>query len=307
MERILVVDDEPANTEMLSDQLKSAGYRVDAVNSGHAGWTKLQEGETFDVILVDYMMPEMNGIQLLKRIKADPKLCGTPVIIQTAVTETTAILEGIASGAYNYLFKPYQHELLLSLVRAAIADATFRQSVNEQICNYGLCQSLLSEATYEFKTLKEARCVAHCIARSLESPYRMSGAVFELFINAIEHGNLGITFEEKKELLIAGEWENEIERRLNQVPYKNRVVRVQIKKAGDELIIHICDEGPGFDPAPFLHLGPGRLAGPNGRGLVMAHVVLPQLTFLGKGNEVIFSCRIQNSLDAVHYNPLGTA
>ena len=109
----------------------------------------------------------------------------------------------------------------------------------------------------------------------------------ELLVNAVEHGSLGILFEEKAQLLAAGAWDREVERRLGLAEHADKRVEVALRRDGDDLVVRVRDQGPGFDPQRFLTLDESRAFYPNGRGIALAReVAVARIEYLGCGNEV---------------------
>lgn len=113
---ILVVDDLPQNLQILNATLSEAGYRVAAAKSG-AQALKALETTRPDLILLDIMMPEMDGLEVCRRLKANPDWADLPVIFLSARTESEAILAGFAAGGVDYVAKPFQNEELLARVK----------------------------------------------------------------------------------------------------------------------------------------------------------------------------------------------
>jgi phosphoserine phosphatase RsbU/P len=108
---ILVVDDTPANLQVLVGMLKDRGYRVRPVPSGNLALQAARR-EPPDLILLDINMPEMNGYEVCERLKADDKLKGIPVIFISALTEQLDKVKAFAIGGVDYLTKPFQMEEL---------------------------------------------------------------------------------------------------------------------------------------------------------------------------------------------------
>ncbi len=116
---VLVVDDNEMNRDMLSRRLQRQGYRVDvAVNGAHA--VERVECGSYDLVLLDIMMPEMNGYQVLERLKADPKLRHIPVIMISALEEMESVVRCIELGAEDYVLKPFNPVLLKARVGASL-------------------------------------------------------------------------------------------------------------------------------------------------------------------------------------------
>ena len=120
---VLVVDDEIFNLEILSEYLSDEGYNVVSAEDGSKAWALLEGApERFDVVLLDRMMPHMNGMEVLERIKGHPQLNMLPVVMQTAKAAPQDILEGLEAGAYYYLTKPFDKETMLAIVKTAVVD-----------------------------------------------------------------------------------------------------------------------------------------------------------------------------------------
>ena len=130
--RILVVDDEEAIREVVSSMLNQAGYHTRPAASGMEALELLDCGEDFDLILTDMMMPEMDGIALLERIKE--RFPDVPVVMVTAVHDISVALAAIRNGAYDYLLKPFEREQLLLMVRRAVENRNLKiENHNYQI------------------------------------------------------------------------------------------------------------------------------------------------------------------------------
>lgn len=114
--RILVVDDEKDFTEMLCLRLKEVGHSADAVHDGKAGMAMLDK-KPYDVLILDIRMPGMDGLQVLKQIKADH--ISTEVILLTGHGSTETAVEGMKRGAFDYALKPYDFSELLEKIQEA--------------------------------------------------------------------------------------------------------------------------------------------------------------------------------------------
>jgi DNA-binding response OmpR family regulator len=117
--RILIVEDEPDLAFILKAFLLSEGYDVEIAEDGVDGVEAAQANPP-DLILMDVMMPEMNGYQACRLIKSDPLTQGVPVIMLTAKTYQTDRYWGLEAGADEYLTKPYDERLILSKIRSMI-------------------------------------------------------------------------------------------------------------------------------------------------------------------------------------------
>lgn len=115
--RVLVVDDEPDVTELLEYKLKQAGFLVRAINDP-LRVLGLARDLRPEVIVLDVMMPELNGLQLLKMIRADALLKDTPVLFLTAKGETDDRLKGLQGGADDYVAKPFDAREVVLRIQA---------------------------------------------------------------------------------------------------------------------------------------------------------------------------------------------
>lgn len=113
---ILVVDDNPTNIQVLFDILTEIGYRVAIAKSGEAALQRLQSYHP-DIILLDVMMPGIDGFETCRRLKADPATCDIPVIFMTALSDSIDKVKGLSLGAVDYITKPIQHEEALARIR----------------------------------------------------------------------------------------------------------------------------------------------------------------------------------------------
>jgi two-component system cell cycle response regulator len=119
--RLLVVDDDPINRRLLASYLERLGHTVVTAVDGARGWRQLHTGDPFDVVLLDVLMPELDGYEVLGLIRGDPALRHLPVIMISAVEETDSIARCIELGADDYLPKPFSPVLLRARINAGIA------------------------------------------------------------------------------------------------------------------------------------------------------------------------------------------
>jgi DNA-binding response OmpR family regulator len=114
--RILAVDDERVTARLMEHHLTRAGYEVALAHDGAEALEKVREGPP-DLIILDVMMPKLDGFEVLRRLKDDPATESIPVIMLTAKSEADDALQGYDCGAQWYLGKPFDPDVLLSYVR----------------------------------------------------------------------------------------------------------------------------------------------------------------------------------------------
>src|SRR5277367_3166287 len=128
---ILAVDDVPDNLEIVRLRLESQGYRVATAADGVEALERMREFEP-DLVLLDVMMPRLDGIEVVRTMRADPALCATPVILVTAKSDTRDVIEGLDAGGDDYLTKPFEHAALLARVRSMLRQKRLHDQVEQQ-------------------------------------------------------------------------------------------------------------------------------------------------------------------------------
>jgi CheY-like chemotaxis protein len=286
--KILMVDDDALNRDILNEYLTDAGYEPVEADDGDTALKLLAEVEDIEAILLDRMMPRLNGMEVLKAVKANPRYRDIPVIMQSAATAHDQIRQGISAGVYYYLTKPYEEQILLGVVSAALKDAVSRKKLREEVGHQRRILGLMEKARFRFRTLEDARSLAFLIANCFPEPQVAVYGLNELLINAVEHGNLGITFAEKTKLVLEGRTSEEIERRLALPENREKWGVLTFETSADQLCVRIKDEGNGFDWRPYLEIGPERAMSPNGRGIATSRQLsFTTVEYIGCGNEVV--------------------
>jgi two-component system phosphate regulon response regulator PhoB len=120
---ILVVEDEPPLVEVLRYNLENEGYRVSVATDGTEALTQIH-AELPDLVILDWMLPHLSGIEVCRQIRTDPDSKDTPVIMLTARGEEADRVKGLVSGADDYVVKPFSPTELLARVRAVLRRST---------------------------------------------------------------------------------------------------------------------------------------------------------------------------------------
>jgi len=116
--KILVVDDEPVSCEILADIFTEEGYTVSRAKDGYEAIKKIEEGEHFDLFLLDIRLPGINGVEVLRAIKKiNPQV---KAILMTAYSDEDLIKEGLELGACTCIHKPFDVKEMLNLVKKII-------------------------------------------------------------------------------------------------------------------------------------------------------------------------------------------
>lgn len=287
---ILLVDDEPINLEIMAHTLERRGYTTESVaNGGQALIALTTHPEAFDVILLDRMMPEVDGMEVLLKAKRYDKIKHVPVIMQTAAASKQEIMEGIEAGAYYYLTKPYDNETLVRIVDAAVHDTWQQQREKHDslpLLNKGPQYSTI-------RTIEEADALAKQYSPYYPNAVDAQYGVRELLVNAIEHGNLGIGYQLKTELNKQNALRDEIAARLASDEHKHKYVEVTFEATDDKITLTVRDQGDGFDWQKYLNIDPDRATDDHGRGIAISRMrSFDDMEYVYPGNEVTCSCYV---------------
>jgi len=293
---VLVVDDEPLNLEIITDVLDDDAYVVTTAMNGELAWQAILQAVP-DLVVLDRMMPVLNGLELLKRIKADDRYAAIPVVMQTAASSPEQVKEGMDAGAWYYLTKPYSPRDLLAVIRSALEDVADRESAEVVLGQADISVQLLESAEFSFYTLDHARHLAGTLAALCPDPAGAAMGLTELMVNAVEHGNLGITYAEKSQLRRDDQWDQQVTARLADPQLGARRARLSLRRTRQSITFVISDEGAGFDWTRYLDFDSARAFDPNGRGIAMAcHACFSSVEYQGCGNVVVATLLLDGSM-----------
>jgi len=118
-ERILIIEDDPEIQEMLKYSFAQEGWKLTLAASGEDGLEQLRK-DGADCVILDIMLPGMDGFKTLKKIRSDESFCGLPIIMCTARGEEADIVAGLELGADDYVVKPYSPRVLAARIRAGL-------------------------------------------------------------------------------------------------------------------------------------------------------------------------------------------
>jgi len=196
-ERILVVDDDPHSRALLTRLLQCRGYRIDTAANGADALTRLAE-QAFDLILLDVIMPAMDGLTLLTQLKGDKALRHIPVIMLSACTEMHQVIKGIELGAEDYLPKPFNSTLLQARIGASLEKKRLRAQEMQLIS-----QTMQAEAALDrHRALTQA--VAG-VAHEINTPLGIVRTALSVVQNRLSRTHIQALFKsnpEDEELLL---------------------------------------------------------------------------------------------------------
>ena len=172
---ILVVDDTAANRELLARRLTRDGHRAIEAAGGREALERIAT-EAIDLVLLDLLMPDMNGFQVLSHLKRDARFRDVPVVMISALDETDAIIRCIEAGAEDYLTKPFDTTLLRARIGSSLEKKRLREQEQEMI------RRDLEMAVLVQRSLLPARPPPDAPIDAVNRPYRhVSGDFFDFF------------------------------------------------------------------------------------------------------------------------------
>lgn len=163
---LLIVDDKPQNLRLISDYLAEQGFELMLSRSGAQALGKIELALP-DLVLLDVTMPQMDGFEVCRRLKANASTASVPVIFMTALDDTAHKVEGFRLGAVDYITKPIQREELLARIQ-------------HHLQLHALQRELLSKSEDLAQKNAELEAYAHTIAHSLKTPLAAAGRFLEI-------------------------------------------------------------------------------------------------------------------------------
>lgn len=285
---LLIVEDEDFILEMIEKWVRdNTPYQVTCMTRADEALARFAEIRP-DVVLSDIKMPGMSGQELLAEVKRiDPSI---PFILMSGHGDIVDTIKALRSGALDFFQKPFKMGSLMASIDRAfhlIDSRRYRKVVN----------TYLIDEHRQFEIPNDLDLVPHLISElivHLEHDPELDhatiegirAALHEMIVNAIEHGNLGITYEQKSELMESPHgWWKEVETRAKMDPYRHRKVRVELRNSPSSLKFIIEDQGEGFDHANLPDpTQAGHLL--HGRGVLIARVHMDAVQYNEKGNRV---------------------
>lgn len=298
---ILLVDDDALNREVLAEALKEEPFHMVQASNGAQALRVLREySGRFDAIVLDRLMPDMDGLEVMASLKAHEQWQWIPVIMATGAAAPQEICEGMEAGVFYYLVKPFTASVLVRMIQAAVEEGRKWRRIQESLAAPAKAMDLIRSGRFFFHTMEEGYSLAIFLAQACFDPDKVAFGLNELLSNAVEHGNLGIGFDEKTLLQANETWEREILRRLSLPPYTQKMVEVVVERQTNSLVITITDQGQGFDWQDYDEIRPDRLLESHGRGIAMAKALaFEEMEYLGIGNSVRCVARLREETGKV--------
>jgi signal transduction histidine kinase/DNA-binding response OmpR family regulator len=175
---VLVVDDDKINRDLLSRQLERQGHGVAVAENGRQA-LEMMRAQPFDLVLLDIMMPEMDGYQVLEQLKADASLRHIPVIVVSAVSDLESVVRCIELGAEDYLFKPFNRVLLKARVDASLEKKRLRDEEQSYLEELAIMQRIDRELNDTLDVTRAMRITLDWAMRRSDADAGLVGVIEE--------------------------------------------------------------------------------------------------------------------------------
>jgi phosphate regulon transcriptional regulator PhoB len=205
--KILIVDDEPDIVDLVSYNLKKDGFRVTTASDGEEALNKIKK-DKYDLVVLDLMLPGIQGVELCRIIRNNPKTAGTPIIMLTAKGEEVDRIIGLESGADDYMTKPFSSRELIARIKAVLRRTGEKLSTDKIIRIGNL---LINKETYGVTKGK--------------TPLELSATEFKVLLYLVERK--GKVFS--REQLVDAVWKGEAFIEPRTVDVHIRRLRTQIE------------------------------------------------------------------------------
>lgn len=293
MTKILVAEDSATQIVHIRGLLQGAGLDVEVVTNGREAVQKLEAGNAYDLVLTDMMMPEMDGLQLVRAVRVH--YSGLPVILMTGQGTDSLAVEALEEGAAGYVPKSQLNDRLTREIRQVLHSAKVVES-------YATLLDCLKKNEFYFELTNDISLIDPLTdllqqmmggMRLCDSTGRIRcGLALEhALLNAMFRGNLEISPEQlsdSRSILVDGEVPSEVREKSSQSPYCDRKVTLEVVLTQEQATFEVRDEGSGFDtsqvPTPA---DPDVLEREGGHGLLLMQTFMDEVKFNEAGNQVI--------------------
>lgn len=288
---VLLVDDDPAVLGMVSDALRHFGINVHAFSEGSPALALLEDPASppIDMVISDINMDGMDGFDVILRVKDIQS--NMPVVLMTGQASLEYAVRAMRMGAANLFQKPLAlKELVKNVFHLVEMHRDFR------LAQDGLKGLLKETRHFSFRCdeLDIGSLVRHLTDRlvpmGFASPANVdviSMAFHEALVNALEHGNLELDSSVKSDMFSEKDPYTALRlERLSDEHFASRMVDVFMESTPDHFVVTFTDQGPGFDTSRVAYAAEDSLHKLTGRGLAMIQMVMDEVTFNERGNQI---------------------
>jgi CheY-like chemotaxis protein/anti-sigma regulatory factor (Ser/Thr protein kinase) len=287
MTKILVVDDSPIDRCLVGNLLtKEGAFTVTFATDGNDAMAKI-EADPPEVVLTDLVMPNCNGLELVKAVKT--RAPRVPVILMTSQGSERVAVEALQNGAASYIPKRALGSQLRETIEMVLGAARHSR-VGRRLLG------CMAESQYEFRLRSDPTLISSLVGFFQEAASsiglcdetdntRLGIALEEALVNALYHGNLDLDSELRHH--DERSYREKVNQRLKKAPYCDRRIHVKANFSCAEAEFHIGDEGGGFQPDNLPDpTDPENLEKLSGRGVLLMRTFMDEVRYNESGNAV---------------------
>lgn len=294
--RILILDTDPEHLALTEKKFSRFPDLVVRGLRDPEAFLEILGEEDFDLVLIDLDRPEKEAVRLIRdfrQIRTDLEF-----LVFTSRPSYEQVMVALKEGALDFFPKPLDDLAVTRIV---------------QNHRYRISESRTASRIDRYITMKKVRMVlptdinilpqvANRITEEVfttgvilpKQTYNFNLAIFESLTNALEHGNLGITYDEKTAHIIRGDYLEIVNEMCTQEPYRNRKIHVEYTVNGAGVRLHVEDEGRGFNVKSFLKKMKDRVNEDyHGRGIILIMKTMDRVTFNTRGNRITIQLKRQ--------------
>jgi DNA-binding response OmpR family regulator len=287
--QLLLIGSDQNSEGFLRTTLEKEGFQLTFVKTPEEAKRLIFEkpASFYSAYLFDDHQQTEQNLNLLQILKADSQYAIVPAIFQTDSRHSQEIELSLANGAYFFLLKPFTKDLLFSVLKAALKGFTNHQELTSRVADIENIRTMIDQAQFHIRTIQDAKSLSSVLAYMTPNPRESRVGLFELMVNAIEHGNLKISYQEKTKLIQQNILQKEILKRLTLPENHKKLVTVLFNRTPQQLEFTITDTGNGFDYLPYLEFSVERAMDNHGRGILIANKLsFDELEYLNNGSKV---------------------
>ena len=282
---VLVVDDEEPLRALLTRLLEREGFSAFSASDGQEA-IRLFRDQSPLVVVSDIRMPRMDGLTMLTEIRKIDR--GAAVILMTGQGNEEILLSALRGGATNFFKKPFSNRELIDEIRRVVGfrleaerSSFYSPYAMEETKSFVLpagvasYYSIINQLTLQLPTLVQP-----------EEILNLKIGIEEMITNAIEHGSLGISFEEKSQAIKEGTLAELVSRRIEEARLAGRRIFITSRLSSELFEVTVRDEGSGFDWRKLPAVAPENLLAYNGRGIFLTKIYFDEVQYNDAGNQV---------------------
>ena len=247
------------------------------------------ETKTFQVIVLNL---DETGLKNLVKLKRRSKTESVPVIMMDYESNHAKQLEAFKKGAFQIIQSENNKQQIKLIILSGLNSINNFHRLTLSIKDIQHSLTYLDQANFSFHTISEAQKLAQTLSFTCQESTKVAMGLTEILVNAVEHGNLELSYQDKTLHQANNTWQKELQKRQKLPKYKDKFVSVKVRRIDCMIEFTVMDQGKGFDFTKFMTIDPEKIDQSHGRGISIARLIsFDQLEYESPGNKVIMSAK----------------